>query len=161
MWYHNGETIKIPKAMVVNDITYPKSIFRDTKLLFKLGIKEYIIVRPDSKYYWDGKVTQVETSYKVTDTYAGIPRDIDLLKSQMLNDVKSQLSSKQQVIDWYWARASKGGKAVPSNISDYATTLYAEQVTKEAEINALDTFDKVVAYVPSEWTANPNEEVIA
>ena len=56
MWYHNGETIKIPKAMVVNNITYPKSIFRDTKLLFELGIKEYIIVTPDSKYYWNGKI---------------------------------------------------------------------------------------------------------
>ena len=146
-----------PKAMVVNNITYPKSIFRDTKLLFELGIKEYIIVTPDSKYYWNGKITQVETSYKVTDTYAGIPKDIDLLKSKMLDDVKIQLSNKQQEIDWYWARASKNGKAVPSNISDYATTLYAEQTTKEAEINALDTFEKVVDYVPSKWTANPNE----
>ena len=159
MWYFNGETIKIPKAMVVNDITYPKSIFRTPDVLFSLGIKEYIIVRPDSRYYWDGAVTQVETSKTVTDTYAGTPRDIDALKNTMLSEVKQQLGNKQSEIDWYWARASKGGKAVPKNISDYATKLYAEQVLKEAEINALDTIEKIVAYVPTAWTPTPIKEV--
>ena len=155
MWYFNGETIKHPKEIIVNGISYPKQIFKNSDTLFSLGVKEYIIIRPDSRYYWDGAVTQVETSRTVTDTYAGTPKDIDFLKNTMLSEVKQQLGNQQSQIDWYWARASKNGKAVPSNISTYATTLYAEQVLKETEINALDTIDKIIAYVPTAWTEKP------
>jgi hypothetical protein len=56
------------------------------------------------------------------------------------------------MIDWYWQRASKGGKAVPTDIQTYSDTLYAEQATKEAEVNALTTLEDVMLYEATPYT---------
>ena len=189
MWYFNGEIIKTPKTMVISDITHPKAIFRDSDMLTSLGIKPYSEVTPDSRYYSRGELTLDTSGDEVVATYAGADRDVDTLKENMLNTINSQVKSKQGAIDWYWARADKGGTAVPSAISTYATTIYSEQATKETEVAALDTLDKIKEYearaytevrkvdngdgtygpetessareinMLNHWTANPNDEV--
>ena len=152
MWYFNSQTIKTPKSLTISDITYPKAIFRDSATLTSLGIKPYREVTPDSRYYWNGAFTLDESGAEVVGTYAGTPRDVDTLKENMLNTINSQVKSKQGSIDWYWARADKGGTAVPSAISDYATTIYTEQATKETEVAALDTIDKIKEYENRAYT---------
>jgi len=184
MWYFNSQTIKTPKSLTISDITYPKAIFRDSATLTSLGIKPYREVTPDSRYYWNGAFTLDESGAEVVGTYAGTPRDVDTLKENMLNTINSQVASKQGAIDWYWARADKGGKAVPSEISDYATTIYSEQATKESEVAALTTLEEIIEYenrshtevrktgvgdeteshtrhinMLQHWTANPTDEV--
>jgi len=184
MWYFNGQTIKTPKSLTISDITYPKAIFRDSDLLSSLGIKPYREVTPNSRYYHNGAFTLDESGAEVVGTYAGTPRDVDTLKERMLGVIDSQVASKQGDIDWYWARADKGGKAVPSEISDYATTIYSEQATKESEVAALSTLDAIKLYeakphtevrrtgvgdeteshtrhinMCTHWTANPTDEV--
>ncbi len=146
MWYFNGEVIKTPKAMTISDVTHPKTIFRDSEMLASLGIKAYRTVTPDSRYYWNGELTTDESGDEVVGTYAGTERDVDTLKESMLDTINSQVASKQGEIDWYWAREDKGGTAVPSEISDYATTIYSEQATKESEVDALSTLDEIIEY---------------
>lgn len=146
MWYFNGQTIKTPKEMVISDITYPRAIFRDSDTLTSLGIKPYSETTPDSRYYWNGAFTLDESGAEVVGTYAGTARDVDTLKASMLDTINSQVASKQGAIDWYWARADKGGKAIPSEISDYATTIYSEQATKESEVVALSTLEEIMEY---------------
>jgi len=146
MWYFNGETIKTPKAMVISDVTHPPGIFRDSAMLTSLGIKPYSETTPDSRYYWNGAFTLDESGAEVVGTYAGTPRDVATLKTSMLDTINSQVASKQGAIDWYWARADKGGKAISSEISDYATTIYSEQATKESEVNALTTLEEIMEY---------------
>ena len=152
MWYFNGEIIRTPKTMVISDITHPKAIFRDGDMLTSLGIKPYSEVTPDSRYYWNGAYTVDTSGDEVVATYAGADRDVDTLKGRMLDTINSQVKSKQGAIDWYWARADKGGTAVPSAISDYATTIYTEQATKETEVAALDTLDKIKEYENRAYT---------
>ena len=184
MWYFNSQTIKTPKSLTISDITYPKAIFRDKDLLSSLGIKPYRETTPDSRYYHNGAFTLDESGAEVVGTYAGSPRDVDTLKENMLDTINSQVKSKQGSIDWYWARADKGGKAVPSEISDYATTIYSEQATKESEVAALTTLEEIMEYenrphtevrktgigdeteshtrhinMCMHWTANPTDEV--
>jgi len=146
MWYFNGQIIKHPKAMVISGITHPKAIFRDSATLTSLGIKPYREVTPDSRYYWNGAFTVDESGDEVVGTYAGTARDVATLKTNMLSTINSQVASKQGAIDWYWVRADKGHTAVPSAISTYATTIYTEQATKEGEVAALDTLDKIKEY---------------
>mgnify|MGYP003322951384 FL=1 len=146
MWYFNGQTIKTPKAMVISDITHPPGIFRDSATLTSLGIKPYREVTPDSRYYNNGAFTVDDSGAEVVGTYAGVAKDVATLKAGMLETINSQVASKQGAIDWYWARADKGGTAVPANIATYATTIYTEQATKEAEVAALDTLDKIKEY---------------
>ena len=146
MWYFNGQTIKTPKAMVISDITHPPGIFRDSAMLTSLGIKPYKEVTPDFKYYTNGAYTVDTSGDEVVGTFAGTDRNVEYLKKGMLDIINGQVESKLSQIDWYWARADKGGKAVPSNISTYATTIYSEQSTKEGEVAALDTLAKIIEY---------------
>ena len=152
MWYYNSQIIKTPKAMVISDITYPKGIFRDAATLSSLGIKPYSEVTPDNRYYWNGAYTVDTSGAEVVGTYASTARDVDTLKANMLDTINSQVASKQGAIDWYWARADKGGTAVPANIATYATTIYSEQATKESEVAALDTLDKIKEYEARAYT---------
>jgi len=184
MWYYYSKIIKTPKTMVIAGITYPKAIFRNSDTLASLGIKPYREVTPDSRYYTNGSYTVDTSGAEVVGTYAGTAIDVDTLKASMLSDINSQVAIKQDAIDWYWARASKGGKAVPANIATYATTIYSEQATKESEVAALSTLDEIMEYenrphtevrktgvgdetesfareinMLHHWTANPNDEV--
>ena len=152
MWYYNGEIIKTPKTMVISDITHPQAIFRDSAMLTSLGIKTYRSVTPDGRYYSNGAYTEDTSGDEVVGTYAGTDRDIVTLKAGMLEVINSQVASKQGDIDWYWARADKGGTAVPSAISTYATTIYTEQATKESEVAALDTLAKIIEYESRAYT---------
>ena len=146
MWYFNSETIKTPKTMVISDVTYPKSIFRDSTTLTSLGIKPMRIVTVDSRYYWDGAYTIDASGDEVVGTYAGTARDVATLKAGMLSKANSAVASRHDAIDWYWSRAAKGGTAVPSNIATYATALYSEHETIKTAINALTDLAGVMAY---------------
>jgi len=146
MWYFNGEIIKHPKSMEISDVLYPRTIFKDSTTLTSLGIKPYREVTPDSRYYWNGSFTVNTSGSEVVGTYASTPRDLATLRKQMLEKAKSSVASRLEAIDWYWARASKGGTAVPSNIQSYATTLYSEHETIKTAIAGCNTMTKIKAY---------------
>ena len=146
MWYFNGETIKTPKAMVISDVTHPPGIFRDSAMLTSLGIKPMRIVTPDNRYYWNGAYTVDTSGAEVVGTYASTARDLATLKTSMLAKTNSHVAGLHAAIDWYWARASKGGTAVPANIATYATALYSEHETIKTAIAALDTLAKIITY---------------
>jgi hypothetical protein len=146
MWYFNSETIKTPKTMVISDVTYPKTIFRDSTTLTSLGIKPMRIVTVDSRYYWDGAYTVDASGDEVVGTYAGTARDVATLKAGMLSKANSAAASRHDAIDWYWSRAAKGGTAVPSNIATYATALYSEHETIKTAIAAISDLAGIIAY---------------
>ena len=138
--------------MVIDDITHPKEIFRDSAMLTSLGIKSYREVTPDSRYYTNGAYTVDTSGAEVVGTYTGTAINVDTLKARMLNVINSEVDDKQSFIDWYWSRADKGGTAVPSAISTYATAIYSEQATKESEVAALDTLAKIEEYENRAYT---------
>ena len=132
--------------MVISDVTYPKTIFKDSTTLNSLGIKPMRIVTVDSRYYWDGAYTVDDSNDEVVGTYAGTARDVATLKVGMLSKANSAVASRHADIDWYWARAAKGGTAVPSNLATYATALYSEHETIKTAIAALSDLAGVMAY---------------
>ena len=132
--------------MVISDVTYPKTIFRDSATLTSLGIKPMSIVKPDGRYYWDGAYTVDATGAEVVGTYAGTARDVATLKAGMLSKTNSHVAGLHAAIDWYWSRADKGGTAVPSNIATYATALYSEHETIKTAIAAITDLAGVIAY---------------
>ena len=159
MWYFNSETIKTPKAMVINSITYPKGIFRDSSTLTSLGIKPYREVSPDSRYYWNGSYSVDTTGSEVVGTYASTARDVATLKAGMLSKANAHVAELHATIDWYWSRAAKGGTAVPSNIATYATALYSEHETIKTAINAISDLAGIIAYENKPHTETRKVEV--
>ena len=148
MWLYNEQILKTPKSLVVDGVTYPSSVFRDADLLATLGVTAYSETGVDERYYWQGE----RTITNGVGTYAAIPRDVDTLKEGMMSMINSQVSSRQGQVDWYWNRASKGGKAVPTDIQTYVDTLYSEQATKETEVQALATLADIIAYEATAFT---------
>ena len=153
MWYYNGEIIKTPRAMLINDLKYSKALFKDASKLTELGIKPYREVTPNSRYYFNGAYTVDTSGDEVVGTYAGTARDVATLKTNMLESTKSYVANLHSNIDWYWVRASKsGGTAVPSAIATYSAALYTEYAAKKTEIAALDTLAKVIEYESRPYT---------
>ena len=138
MWQYNGEVIKTAKEMVINDVRYPKQIFKDADLLAELGITSYTPEAvADQRYYWN-----------TTDN----PKDVAELKKGMIAKVKEQVGARLSQTDWMVVRATEGGTAVPSDVTTYRTAIRAEGNTKEPEINALTTIDDIIAYENASYT---------
>ena len=138
MWQYNGEVIKTAKEMVINDVRYPKQIFKDADLLAELGITSYTPEAvADQRYYWN-----------TTDN----PKDVAELKKNMIRKVKEQVGARLSQTDWMVVRATEGGTAVPSDVTTYRTAIRTEGNTKETEINELVSIDDVIAYENANYT---------
>ena len=138
MWQYNGEVIKTAKEMVINDVRYPKQIFKDADLLAELGITSYTPEAvADQRYYWN-----------TTDN----PKDVAELKKNMVSKVKAQVGARLSQTDWMVIRATDGGTSVPSDVATYRTAIRAEGNTKETEINELVSIDDVIAYENASYT---------
>ena len=148
MWIYNDQIIKSPKTMVIDGVTYPRQIFRDSEQLAALGITPYSETLPNQRYYWTGARTIVDG----VGTYEAIPRDVDGLKENMVQSIKEAVGSRLQPTDWMVIRAADGGSAVPQETADYRAAVRAEGNTKEAEVNALVTLDDIIAYENAEYT---------
>ena len=152
MWYYDSQIIRTPKTMVINGITHPKGIFRDSTMLASLGIKPYTETRQDSRYYWEGSYSVDTSGDTVEGTYAGTVKNLADLRAVMLSKMNSNVKALLSEIDWYWQRAAKGNDAVPSAIATYATTIYSEKDTKETEIGNLNTIAKIKEYEARAYT---------
>ena len=160
MWYYDSQIIKTPKTMVINGITHPKGIFRDSAMLTSLGIKPYREVKPDNRYYWPGSYSVDTSGDEVVGTFAGTVRDLATLRTQMLERTNAHVAVLHAEIDWYWTRAAKGGTAVSSAMATYATTLYSEHETKKTEIGNLDTIAKIKEYEERAYTETRKVETL-
>jgi hypothetical protein len=152
MWYFNGQLIKTPRAMTIGDLQYNKEVFRDPEKLKELGIKPYRSVTPDNRYFNNGSYSVDTSGDEVVGTYASIGKDIGVLKSNMLNLIKSQLTSKLEATDWYYLRKLRTDTDVPDDIQEYSDTLYAEYDTKKAEITAMTKMSHITEYQNRPYT---------
>ena len=146
MWYYKEEIIKTPRAMTIGDLQYNKEVFHDPEKLKELGIKPYRSVTPDNRYFNNGSYSVDTSGDEVVGTYASVGKDIDVLKSNMLNLIKSQLTSKLEATDWYYLRKLRTGTDVPDDIQEYSDTLYAEYDTKKTEITAMTKMSQIQEY---------------
>ena len=146
MWYYNAEIISSPTSMVINDLRYDSSVFRDKEKLKELGIKPYREVTPDMRYFDMGAISIDESGDEVVGTYASIGKDVDALKTQMLNQIKNGLTNNLLATDWYYLRKLRTDTDVPSEIQDYSDALYAEYDSKKTEINAMTKLSEVMEF---------------
>ena len=146
MWYYNSQIIVRPKDMVINDLRYPKSIFRDSTQLTALGIKPYREVTPDNRYFDNGAYSVDTSGDEAVGTYLGHGKDTDSLTKNMLKTIKTELTSKLASTDWYYLRKLRTGTDVPVEIQDYSDTLYSEYDTKKSEISAMNKISQIEEY---------------
>ena len=152
MWYYNGEIIKTPKTMTISGLQYTKELFLDVNKMAELGIRPYRSVTPDNRYFNNGGYSVDVSGDEVVGTYGSVAKDTDGLTKIMLSSIKSQLSNKLTEIDWYWMRKLRIGTEVPSDIQEYAETLYSEYDTKKSEISAMNKISQIEEYENRPYT---------
>ena len=152
MWFvgttETGFVVNKPRGLTIDSIQYPRNIFAlwSKDELAAIGVMPYSETRPDTRYYNSGAISRALVDGEVVGTYTEHPKDVEALKEAMLSSVKAQAGSLQSAVDWYWSRASKGGKAVPADIAAHATAIYAEMDAKEAAIAGFIFIDDVKLY---------------
>jgi len=153
MWYYNAEIIKTPKTMIINGLKYGPGLFRDTKKLTELGIKQFEIGKQgDGRYYYLGAMSIDTSGDVIVGNYASVGKDTNLLKKHMLNTIKRQLSTRLTSTDWYYMRKLRTGNDVPVDIQEYSDTLYSEYETKKTEISAMTKLSHIMEYENRKYT---------
>ena len=155
------EIIKLPKAVMINDIQHPQTIFTRAwtdEERKSIGILPYVYSGSDinNEFY---KTTFSDTVGEdvITRTYTNTPvSDLSSLKSLKINQAKSQTKGELSQTDWYVIRNSEVSTAIPSEITAYRSAMRSNYDTlKTAITNAADV-DALYSYISS---ANSDESI--
>ena len=171
------EIINIPKAMTINNIQYPVSIFTRAwtdEERKALGIVPYVHEGSgvENMFYTFSESSPVVKADKVVVTRSQTARDIDAIKNTMKNHVSSVLKSTLEQTDWIVIREQDNGTAKPADLAKWRTDLRAKAAALETAIDAksdvagleaMTVFTKEMedagkkASEFDEWPSNPRE----
>ena len=174
------EIINQPKAMTINNVQYPKSIFTRSwtdEERKALGIVPYVYEgnRIENMFYTSSDSAPVVETDRVVVTRTNTARDIDNIKATMKKHVSNVLSSYLTQTDWIVIREQDNGTAKPADLLKWRTDLRAKAVALETAIDDKSDvagLEAMTAYTEEmreagklasefdEWPVNPREEVI-
>ena len=174
------EIINQPKAMTINNVQYPKSIFTRSwtdEERKTLGIVPYVYEgsKIENMFYTSSDSAPVVETDRVVVTRTNTARDIDDIKATMKKHVSDVLSNYLTQTDWIVIREQDNGTAKPADLSKWRTDLRAKAVALETAIDdksdvagleAMTVFTEEMrnagklASELDEWPVNPREEVI-
>jgi hypothetical protein len=135
------EIINIPKAMTINDIQYPVSIFTRAwtdEERKALGIVPYVYEGSsvENMFYTSSESSPAVQADKVVVTRSQTPRDIKDIKDTMKNHVSSVLQSTLAQTDWIVIREQDNGTTKPADLAKWRTDLRAKAAALETAIDA-------------------------
>tara|TARA_Y100001951_G_scaffold15582_1_gene10737 strand:+ start:40 stop:657 length:618 start_codon:yes stop_codon:yes gene_type:complete len=139
MWY--SETfgvIKTPRELTIGGSTYPRQIFRKwSKLaLADLGIRPARVETPDNRYYNTGveSYNLVENEWIIS--YATTEKDVESLKTQLIDKIKIHVGSTLGSSDWRVIREADGGTAMTEEWKTYRNAVRLHGNTLETGIES-------------------------
>ena len=174
------EIIHQPKAMTINNVQYPKSIFTRSwtdEQRKALGIVPYVYEgnKVENMFYTSSDSSPVVETDKVVVTRTTTARDIKDIKDTMKKHVSSVLSGYLSQTDWIVIREQDNGTAKPADLAKWRTDLRAKAVALETAIDnksdvagleAMTIFTEEMrdagkkASELNEWPVNPRESEV-
>ena len=171
------EIINQPKAMTINDIQYPKTIFTRAwtdEERKALGIVPYVYEGSvvENMFYTSSESAPAVEENRVVVTRSQTARDIDAIKDTMKNHVSSVLQSTLAQTDWIVVREQDNGTAKPEDLAQWRTDLREKAAALETAIDeksdvagleAMTVFTEEMkdagkkASEFDEWPSNPRE----
>ena len=139
MWYSETlGTIKTPRALTVDGIQHPSNIFRAwTKPeLLAIGIAPARVDVPDSRYYNTGAESYTFTDGEWVISYATTEKDVESLKSQVIEKINAHVGSLLSSSDWMVIRAADGGTAMTEAWTTYRNEVRAHGNSLESGVEA-------------------------
>ena len=139
MWYSETfGTIKTPRALTVDGIQHPSNIFRawSKAELLDIGIAPARVDVPDSRYYNTGAESYTFTDGEWVISYATTEKDVESLKSQVIEKIKANVGSLLSSSDWMVMRAADGGTAMEEVWTTYRNEVRAHGNSLESGVEA-------------------------
>lgn len=130
MFLLNNNPLPVGVAFTHNDIQYPANWLQLSTAEEKAAIgitEEYDPATFDDRFYWS----------------AGNPKDLDVIKANLVSQVKATAASLLSPTDWKVVRFAEVGTAIDTATSEYRTAVRAASNTNEAAINACVTVDEI------------------
>ena len=174
------DIIHQPKAMTINDVQYPKSIFGlawTNEERKALGIVPYVYEGSyiANMFYSTSEAAPVVEEDRVVVRRTQSANNIDDIKAAMKNSVSKTLSSYLEQTDWIVIREQDNGTAKPADLAQWRTDLRAKAVALEtaiddksdvASLEAMTVFTEEmqnagkVASEFNDWPVNPRESAV-
>ena len=133
MFLLNGNPLPLDTAFTGADGTqYPNNWLRLASVAERaaIGITEVADPEPyDDRYYWG----------------AGNPKDLEMVKSMLIAQVKQTAASMLAPTDWKIVRFAETGTAVDTATSEYRAAVRAASNANEAAIDECDTVEELAA----------------
>ena len=149
MWHSDSlGVIRTPKEITVDGVTHPRQIFRQWSKaqLAEIGITPARVETPDQRYYNTGAETLTLVDGETVISYAGTEKNVDDLKTQIISQIKSYVSSTLSSSDWRVIRAQEGYKVAGQDWTDYRSAVRDHGNALEVEVNAITDMDGVKAF---------------
>lgn len=130
MFLLNNNPLPVGVAFTYNDIQYPANWLQLSTAEEKaaIGITETADLPTfDDRFYWA----------------AGNPKDLDVIKANLISQVKSTAASLLFPTDWKVVRYAETGTAVDSATSTYRAAVRTASNTNESAINACVTMFEI------------------
>ena len=173
------QTISNPKAMTLNDIQYPKSIFTRAwtdEERKALGIVPYVYEGNsiNNMFYKTSENTPTVEENRVVVTRTKTAFEVTDIKTTMKNHVSSVLQSTLAQTDWIVIREQDNGTAKPADLAQWRTDLREKAAALETAIDsktdvagleAMTVFTEEMkdagkkASEFDEWPRNPRESL--
>jgi len=135
------EVINQPKAMTINNVQYPKSIFGSAwtdEERKALGIVPYVYEgsRVENMFYTSSESAPAVEADRVVVTRTNTARNIDDIKDTMKKYVSDVLSGYLTQTDWIVIREQDNGTAKPADLAKWRTDLREKAAALETAIDS-------------------------
>ena len=173
------DIIHQPKAMTINNVQYPKSIFGlawTNEERKALGIVPYVYEGSyiANMFYSTSEAAPVVEEDRVVVRRTQSANDIDDIKVAMKNSVSKTLSGYLEQTDWIVIREQDNGTAKPADLAQWRTDLRAKADALETAIDSktdvagleamtvvtqemIDNEENAEFY---DWPVNPRESAV-
>ena len=149
MFLLNGSPLQIDVAFTFNGVKYPSNWLRPASAEEKAaaGITEVPDpVRYDDRFYWD----------------AGLPKDLDDLKTEWNRRVDDMAYTMLLPSDWMVVRKQEVGTDIPADWLTYRAAVRTAATTHKAALTGAADIDAFVSVATSlVWPLDPNAPVIS
>ena len=135
------EIIHQPKAMTINDVQYPKSIFGSSwtdEERKALGIVPYVYEGSyiENMFYSTSEAAPAVEEDRVVVRRTQSANNVDDIKAVMKNSVSKTLGNYLEQTDWIVIREQDNGTAKPADLAKWRTDLRAKAAALETAIDS-------------------------
>ena len=173
------EIIHQPKAMTINDVQYPKSIFGSSwtdEERKALGIVPYVYEGSyiENMFYSTSEAAPAVEEDRVVVRRTQSANDVDDIKEVMKNSVSKTLGNYLEQTDWIVIREQDNGTAKPADLAKWRTDLRAKAAALETAIDSKSDvagLEAMTIVTPEmiekeenaefhDWPVNPRESAV-